>query len=156
MSYPNTECLIYLVTEDTFNAQTACIFKTSCNSCCAQGHDREGTLCHSRMHLTSFSLALPVIINCIVLSSIFLSTSSSLAIKLCCQILIFFESFVWVIIIFTIFRGIVLLISKPYLYSLSAVINKFLKVSLMKKMVAQLRDFESKIQDLKLDVCSAS
>jgi len=50
----------------------------------------------------------------------------------------------------------VLLISKPYLYSLSAVINKFLKVSLMKKMVAQLRDFESKIQDLKLDVCSAS
>ena len=129
---------------------------TARDVCCAQCHDREGTLCDSRMHLTSFSLALPIIINCIVLSSIFLSTSSSLAIKLCCWILIFFEIFVWVIIIFTIFRGIVLLISKSYPWSLSAVMNKFLKVSLMKKMIAQMRDFENKIQDLKLNVCSAS
>lgn len=34
--------------------------------------------------------------------------------------------------------------------------NNFLKVSRMKKMVAELRDFENKIQDLKLTVCSAS
>lgn len=49
-----------------------------------------------------------------------------------------------------------LLISKPYPYSLSAAMNNFLKVSRMKKMVAELRDFENKIQDLKLTVCSAS
>lgn len=108
------------------------------------------------MHLTAFSLKLSIIINWIVLSSIFLSTSSSLAIKLYCWILIFFEIFVWVIIIFTILRWRVLLISKPCPYSLSAVMNKFLKVSRMKKIVAQLRDFESKVQDLKLNVCSAS
>ena len=91
-----------------------------------------------------------------MLASIFLSISSSLAIKLYCWILIFFEIFVRVIIIFTILRGIVLLISNPYPYSLSAVMNKFLKVGRIKKIVAQLRDFESKIQDLKLNVCSAS
>jgi hypothetical protein len=50
----------------------------------------------------------------------------------------------------------VLLISKSYPWSLSAVMNKFLKVSRMKKMIAQMRDFENKIQDLKLNVCSAS
>jgi len=108
------------------------------------------------MHLIAFTLALPIIINCIVLSSIFLSTCSSLAIKFYCWILIFFEIFAWVIIIFTILRGIVLLISKPYPYIISAVMNKFLKVSLMKKIVAQLRDSENKIQDLKLNGCSAS